>query len=380
MFPDMRNTPFRETFPGDGSLPSAQQLYMWFPDRLRERLPSSWSVRVFPEQIAADTRLDMLLLISDPNDVTAQIVIEIKRTVSPRDVVTLVAQLKNALLENKPAMVVAPFIGPRAQGLLAASDINYLDTTGSLRLQLDRPALYIAEQGALHNPWTEDIARQSLRGPAAGRIVRALCDFRPPYGARELAERSQTPPGTVSKILGLLDHEALVQRVGRGKYRGEIVAVDWAALLRRWTQDYRFETTNRTATYLDPRGLDAFFTKLRDVDQVNNPTESRYAVTGSFASSYYAPIVEPRLAAMYVPDLENSVARLGLRPAERGANVLIAEPFDPVVFTRVTERDGITYSALSQVAADLLTSPGRGTQEGAALLAWMEEHEDDWRR
>ena len=380
MFPFMRNTPFKETFSGDRPLPSERQLLLWLPGRLQERLPSSWSIVIAKEQTLAGRRVDALLVVSDPNDQTVQVAIEVKLAVSPRETLAIIAQLQHYLPENVPVMVVAPFIGPRAQALLTAAQVNYLDATGNLRFQLDRPTLYIAEQGATHNPWTEATAQQSLKGPAAGRVVRALCDIRPSYGVRELAGYAETPPGTVSKILGLLDREALLQRAERGKYRGEIVAIDWVALLQRWTQDYRFETANKVETYIEPRGLDMLFAQLRRWKQAGNLTYNRYAVTGSFASLLYAPVVQPRLVTLYVDDIAATVASLGLRPSERGTNVLLATPFDPVVFARATEREGIIYSAVSQVAADLLTGSGRGPQEGAALLQWMEEHEDDWRQ
>jgi hypothetical protein len=38
-----------------------------------------------------------------------------------------------------------------------------------------------------------------------------------------------------------------------------------------------------------------------------------------------------------------------------------------VAFERTWERDGIRYAAMSHVAVDLLTSPGRGRAEGEAL-------------
>ena len=68
-----------------------------------------------------------------------------------------------------------------------------------------------------------------------------------------------------------------------------------------------------------------------------------------------------------------------MRPAEAGANVVLAEPFDPVVYERCREEEGISYVALGQNAADLLTSPGRGPVEAEELMDWMERHEDDWR-
>jgi len=82
-------------------------------------------------------------------------------------------------------------------------------------------------------------------------------------------------------------------------------------------------------------------------------------------------VAPPRLTAIYVDNPKRAADQLGLRPAERGGNVLLAEPFDPVVFERTTETDHLAYAALPQVAADLLTSPGRGPSEAEELLEWM---------
>lgn len=114
------------------------------------------------------------------------------------------------------------------------------------------------------------------------------------------------------------------------------------------------------------------FQKLREA-------EFPYAVTGSFAANRYAPLAEPRLATMYVVDAADALMRLGLRPADTGANVLIGEPFDPVVFDRTEREDGITYARVTQVAADLMTGPGRGPAEAEGLIEWMETNEEAWR-
>lgn len=41
--------------------------------------------------------------------------------------------------------------------------------------------------------------------------------------------------------------------------------------------------------------------------------------------------------------------------------------------------DGLVFASLSQVVADLLTSPGRAPSEGEGLLRWMAEHVRGWR-
>jgi hypothetical protein len=87
----------------------------------------------------------------------------------------------------------------------------------------------------------------------------------------------------------------------------------------------------------------------------------------------------PRLAAIYSDQPEALARNLELRPAETGGNVLLAEPFDSVVFTRGFEEGRLRFAACSQVAADLLTGPGRWPAEGEELLLWMAENERTWR-
>lgn len=59
--------------------------------------------------------------------------------------------------------------------------------------------------------------------------------------------------------------------------------------------------------------------------------------------------------------------------------MLIAEPFDPVVYERTTKRDGLTLAAPTQIVADLLTGSGRMPSEGEELLGWMKDNERVWR-
>lgn len=105
----------------------------------------------------------------------------------------------------------------------------------------------------------------------------------------------------------------------------------------------------------------------------------RLAITSSAAAATVAPVAPTRLITAYVESPEVVAQELGLRPAESGANVLLAEPYDPVVFERIRTVDGIPFAALSQVAVDLMTGPGRSPAEAEALLDWMEKNESDWR-
>jgi hypothetical protein len=130
-------------------------------------------------------------------------------------------------------------------------------------------------------------------------------------------------------------------------------------------------------SYLEPRGLIALGSKLARL--------KRYAITGSLAGPGIAPA---RLAIVYVDDVDAADEALELVPTDAGANVWLLEPFDDVVFERTqslpigpfSRTSHIIAAAPSQVAVDLLTSPGRGPQEGEALIEKLKGSEDAWRR
>ena len=133
-----------------------------------------------------------------------------------------------------------------------------------------------------------------------------------------------------------------------------------------------FENRGEAVSYLEPRGLPVLLERLASSDL-------RYVVTGSLAASRLAPIAPPRLAVIYVESLERPAEAWSLRLAETGGNVLLVLPTDDCVFAGATDVQGINYAAPSQVAADLLTSPGRGPAEAEELIRWMAANEEEWR-
>jgi hypothetical protein len=293
-------------------------------------------------------------------------VLELKNRIDPREVASIVAKLRT--FRSGIPVVVAPFLSPRTRELLEEAAVGYLDLTGNARLVASRPGLFISTQGADTNPTREDRPRLSLKGSKAGRVVRALCDTVPPIGIRALAAGTQTDPGYVSRLLEALAREALVKRDGRGP----VSEVEWDRLIRRWAEDYVLVGRGRSASYLAARGVEAVLERVR-------AATLRYAVTGSFAASKIAAVAPPRLLAVYVDRRQEAAEALELLPADAGANVLLLSPFDAVVYERTWERDGIVLVAPSQVAVDLLSSPGRGPAEADALMAWMAENERAWR-
>jgi hypothetical protein len=334
-------------------------------------LPSGWTLTTLTEP-AGRGRPDLVAVVTGPDDAKTSLLVEAKRTLLPREADDAVRQMRSyaerAGLDEASFVVVAPYLSQTARERIAQAGASYIDSTGNMLVRTQRPALFIKQDGATKDPWPSDETLRTLKGRGAARALRALLDFEPPFGLRELAERAEVPLGTLSRTVDLLDRDGLITKGGRGP----IVDLDWAGVIRRWAKDYDISTSNRVSTYLEPHGLTALSAKLGKL-------KVGYAITGAFAAQRFSPVTPARLAAIYVDDVVGWSERLDLRPTESGANVWLVEPYDDVVFDRTACRDGVVCVSPTQLAVDLLTGPGRDPSEGEELLAWMKGDDHAWR-
>lgn len=342
---------------------------------VRERLPRGWTVDLQPAPLAGGRRPDALLEITAPDGTNGATLVAAQLGLEPREAEPLVTMLERALDDTNlpveckgPPLVVSRFISPRARDVLVDAGACYADVTGNLRITLERPALFIEGRGVDRNPWREERDLRSLRGRIAARVVRALCDLQPPFGVRDLAQRANASAGSTVRTLDLLSREALIAR----DQRKQVTEVDLGALIRRWADDFRFSERNAVRRCFEPRRLEE---TLERVASLMEP----FAVTGSFAAASVAEYAESRLLAVYVGDLDSAQEVLEVRSARSQSNVWLVEPPDDLPFERTWRRDGLRYAALSQVACDLLTMPGRAPAEAEELLRWMEANPGAWR-
>jgi hypothetical protein len=313
------------------------------------------------------------IALQDARGTYVTLAVQAKHSFEPRAVGQFSAGLSGMIRSIAgyiPILVVAPWISPRTQELLANEDINYIDLTGNALVKLENPPLYIRAAGATRNPQPTPRGHARLRGPKAARLIRLLVDVRPPYGVSEIAAVTGLAQGYVSRLLDALDREALVVRSRRGR----VEDADVAGLLRRWAESYDVLKTSYAFTYLAPRGASDALSRLAGL-----PTSMSVAVTGSFAAVRVAPVAAPALLIAYSDEVEAVASELGLLSADEGANVALLRAFDLVVWERTSEDAGIRYVAPSQTAVDCLTGTGRMPAEGEALIAWMAENEASWR-
>jgi hypothetical protein len=264
-------------------------------------------------------------------------------------------------------LITAKYLSPAVRALLGEASVSYLDQTGHARLVLEEPGLFILTQGAQTNPWPEPHST-TMRGTKAGEVICALVCAPLPIGVRALAAAASADPGYVSRLLELLDREALVERDRRGR----VVKLRWRKLLAAWAEEAPLERRTAMSTWIDPRGLKHLWEQLR-------ATNLLYAITGSAAAAPLAPIAPTRLATLYVEHPEEAAASLGLTATTAGANILLLQPQAPSLFSQIQTRDGLRFAPLPVAVADLLTGPGRAPAEAQALMDWMDTHEEVWR-
>lgn len=337
---------------------------------LGARLPDGWRLSTTSLE---QTRLpgyqpDARLDIRSPDGRRAVLWIEAKSRLTAQDAAILGPRLSaQASTQADGALVVAPFLSELARARLYQAGVSYADLTGNARVTIKQPAVLIETQGASKDPSPPRRSTRSLKGPKAARLVRALCDWRAPVGVRELARRAGTDPGYATRVLTLLERDDVITRS-----KGEVIEVRWQDLIRRWAQDYQVAESNRAVPYLAPRGIGEFLAGLQQYD-------GRWALTGSLAVPREASVSPSRLASCYVDMPDRAAAALDLRQTDTGANVLLLDPFDDVVWARLRTEDGRTLVAASQCAADLLTGSGREPSEAESLLEWMKMNESAWR-
>lgn len=220
-----------------GGSPSEPQTLRTIERLVTEALPPGWSLRARHQ--SKDRAADAEWTLRAPDGDAVLFAVEVKRPLTGRQVDDVLAQLGR--VHGRP-LVAAPFLSRTLRDTLVARGVSYADATGNVRLLADRPGLFVERQGATKDPWPADDALKSLRGRAAGRAVRALIDFRPPYGVRDLAQRAGVSLGSLSRTLDLLDREGLVTRGDRG----DVIELDWERAIR--SGDGHRTTSSRSST------------------------------------------------------------------------------------------------------------------------------------
>ncbi|WP_280220656.1 type IV toxin-antitoxin system AbiEi family antitoxin [Nocardia neocaledoniensis] len=340
---------------------------------IQERLPRTWDLQIAESRaLHRGDEYDAEFRLYAPNGLILVLFVEAKNVVRPQDVDRVSSRLTAATLRHPGSigLLFARHLSASTRQRLQEAEISYLDATGNMMVRADEAAIFLSAPGAETDPWRgPGRPPGNLKGEPAAKVVRALLDFQGPWKTSHLVEAAEVSTGSAYRVLDFLQREALIVRQSNG-----VVVPDWVALLRRWSQDYQFLKTNTISPWIAPRGLPAL------LDRIHLSGINDYAVTGSIAAATWQSYAPPRSAMVYVDDPARAAEAWKLRSIDTGANVLLAVPAYPVLLARSGKGfQDIRIAAPTQVAADLMTGPGRAPSEAQELLDWMGTNEQSWR-
>ncbi len=337
-------------------LQATRRVFAATVESLDSLVPPGWQV-----EIARRSDDGGVVRVDSPDGVSGELRVIVCRDLTPREVV--------ALPEPEEATIVAAeWLSPRSRELLADIGYGYVDLTGNVGVVVSRPGIVCRTDGAQRDPSPKPVPRLNIRGPRAWALLRTLAEVQPPYGVSDLANAIDSDPGYVSRLLAALADELLISRVARGP----VEHVEWEAMLRQITSSYSLLEANDTTNWVASGGAEQF---VEDLASTNAKT---WAVTGSFAASRLVSVAAPEIAVVYADDPERIATLARLSQVRNGGNVVIARPYDQIVFERTWTRDNVVYASPAQIAVDCLTGPGRMPTQGEALLEWMRRKAPRW--
>lgn len=300
------------------------------------------------------------LVVTSPEGESVSFAIVAARGVLSGDIARITAELS----DSDRGFVCAHYLSDPVRRQLDQHGISYADATGNLTLVASRPAVWVRNRGADSDPWRGP-GRPSgvLTGEPSDRVVRALADHSGEMTVPELIKLSGASTGATYRVVEVLVERELIRRIPRGG----ITEVRWEQMLRAWATDRKMCATRRFAA---PDGLEIVRNQLSERIDVT------YALSGVGATDY----AQPDVLELYADDPDDFAGALGLRPVDRGGDVVIAIPWSSVVFDRMDRSRPLRAVAPSHVYADLLSGPFRNLEAAEHVRAHLTSNEGHWRR
>lgn len=269
-------------------------------------------------------------------------------------------------------VALARYLSPTARSSLTRAGWSYWDTTGNVRLVSESPLIVIERQGAQRDPDPSQAGAprqlKGLGGAATARVMVYLLTQNFAPSVRELADRTKTSVGTVSRVVALLRNENLLTATGSDSIRIE----NKMDLIRRWVEDYDFFAANNAARYRSPLGLDGASMAIE-----RNLETATYAYSGLEAAKRWLAVFTPSRTFelpvtdrwLYVTSPVLAEQAASLIPDRRGDIVLATGDFlnGGVNEEGSNDRARLRSVWAWRVAADLMSQPGRHAAMGEQL-------------
>lgn len=303
---------------------------------------------------------------------TIVLLIEVKKSVYPRDVRQILWQLERYARREDPGrgasgvpFLAAESISQGARDLLRHENVGYYDTGGSLYVPVRGAYIFVEKPP----PKTlEKSVRSLFKGKRAQVIHALLVKHGEWFGATALAEIAEVAPSTASETLISLERYDWLESRGQGPAK-ERRLIAPAALLDEWSKQVQAARPRGERRYYVPRGEpDTIISRLAAACRER---EVSYVITREAAAQRYSPFLSAlsRVTCRLKPGAaaEDALAELGARSVGEGANLSVIETPTTGEFLFRKRVDDAWLASPVQVYLDLLTGEGRSREMAAHL-------------
>lgn len=301
-----------------------------------------------------------------------RLVIEVKKTVYPRDTREALWQLQDYVRsaggrDHVIPVLAAESISPGSKDLLRREDVGYFDMGGSLFLPASE--MYVLIDKPPHRSFERSVT-SVFKGKRAQVLQVLLHDRDEWFSVKTLAEAARVSSATASETMMALERFEWLTSRGQGPSK-ERQLTEPKALLNEWKKQVRAGAKPTVRRYYVPNvaNHDTF---LRRMNAAFEDAGVEYVLTQEAAAQHYAPFlssisrVSCRCESAH--HAVTALSTLGGREVAEGANfTLIETPSEegPFMFK---ERPGPAWLAnLVQIYLDLQFAGGRA-QEAAEHL------------
>lgn len=286
--------------------------------------------------------------------------IEVKRRLTPRDVVALAPSLHKMDVEGIP-IVCCPYISPRVADILANEGIGYVDQGGNARIASQGFFLHVAGHP---NPAPDTRPLSNPFSPKASRVVRLLLETpKRPWHVQDLAREADVSIGLVSKAKQTLTDEGYLWFID-----GFLRLTDPDGLLEAWRKAYTNQAeVQRCYTMAGEQEIEQRVSSWCAAQHVD------YALSDFSGAWRLAPMVRHTQFSICLANTLDRNQRqailehLNAKSVDSGANLAIRFENDPMVFYHSRPVAGARVLSPLQLYLDLKSKAGRGEEAADAL-------------
>jgi DNA-binding MarR family transcriptional regulator len=303
------------------------------------------------------------------------LVFSIKKEAYPRDIRDVMWDLQGHLSRTRKSsdmvpILLAEHISKGARDELRSRGMSFFDASGTLFFKHRNWLINIERGKSATKPSLREV--DVFKGSREKIIHTLLHMERDWFHGQQVVELSQTSGATVSNLLQELERLGWVESQGEGRHRVRRL-IRPTELLDAWAEVWVQRKQSASRWYFfsqNPKRLVEELASNAGLDSRDQRDGTVMAFTGAIAANRLSPLLtHVDIAEIIVPTRAERVAeRLGLKPAEKGANVVLIERSGASdLFREYSSTEGVWFASPFIQYLDLLNGRGRNAELAAQL-------------